>query len=166
MFNETLTYISTITQMLVAIFVAYTAWVFNRVSIRNATRQQHASMLREIDQLIINCPELYGIYDNHELSKEKNICPQDVVKREAFIFLMFNTYEIIYDYYTTIIIKNKVDKSYWNAWDISISNFFFDSTEARELFIRYKSQYSNNFSNYIMKIIQNIPNAACKEISV
>lgn len=154
--NETIMLVSTVVQLIISIILAYTAWVFNRVSIRKATRQEHASMLREIDQIVLNNPELYEIYDSHELAKHKSTSPKDIVKREAFILLMLNTYEVIFDYYTNIIVKNKDDKSYWSAWQISISEFFSESSEARELFMKYKGQYSSNFSNFAAKTIQNI----------
>jgi hypothetical protein len=141
--------------LMVSLSVAIYAWKFNELSMRRASREWHAKTLLDIDGVLIDSPELWSIYDDHELAKNKDTSPVAVAKREAYIYQHFNFFEVVRDYYMNIIKRDRLDEEYWHSWDCYIRQFFRSSSEARTVFKAPWTQeiYSESFVEYVNRLI-------------
>ena len=139
----------------VSLYVAYRAWRFNELSKRRASRESHAKMVFDIGRMLVDSPELWSIYDTHALAKDRDESPLAAAKREAFIHQHFNVFEMVRDYYTNVIHRDRVDDEYWQSWDLYIREFFTTSSDARMLFKEPETQeiYSKTFVAYVNQII-------------
>jgi hypothetical protein len=141
-------------------YVAYRSSKFNGIALRRASRETHIKMLFDIRKMLVDSPELWSIYDAHPLSSEKDMSALGVAKREAFIYQHLNVFELVYDYYEKLLPKrDKMDLEYWRAWNSSIQQLFYGSSEARRLFnaARSKDIYSQDFTSYIEQHIKSAP---------
>jgi hypothetical protein len=147
-------------------YVAYRTSKFNDIALRRASRETHIKMLFDIRKMLVDFPELWAIYDAHPVSSERDMSALGVAKREAFIYQHLNAFELVYDYYEKLLPKrDKVDREYWRAWNSSIQQLFYGSSEARRLFNAARSQniYSQDFTSHIE---QHIKRALVEEKSI
>jgi len=115
--------------------------------LRTASRGEHFRLLLELDRNLIDNPELWGIYDSHPLSQIKASDPLVQSKRNAFIYLHFNLFEMVHDFYHHVISRmDKIDIMYWHEWYRYIYQFFRESSKARIIF---KSSIAGR---YILKV--------------
>lgn len=142
--------------IVVSLYVAYRAWHFNEITTRRLGREAHVRFVIEIDKALIDALQLWAVFDDHPLAKSKDNSPEAVGKREAFIYLHYNMFEIVRDYYTNIIRRKKEDNDYWISWENYMQQFFIKSQLARTLFKEQRTQniYNKNFAQYVCRIIE------------
>jgi hypothetical protein len=118
--------------------------------------------LFDIDRQLIARPQLWAIYDAHEMATERSEVPRARARREAFLYLHMNLFETVYVDYNKVLRPSRSDKEFWNSWDAWILQFFKGSSEARALFIRPIAQtiFSAPFAAYINEILEKIAGEA------
>ena len=149
--------------LIISLYVAYRAWKFNELSTRRASRQAHVQMLFEIDKLLIQYPELWGIYDTNPLGEKRDSSPLAVARREAFLYQHFNIFYVVHDYYMNIITRDKADDDNWKSWETYLKQLFIQSTEARRLFKESRSQeiYTRQFRDVVNGILAEVERSEC-----
>lgn len=161
--------IVSIISVFVSLYVGYRITRFNDASLKRSSRMDFTEILVELDQKLVDYPMLWTIYDSHPLSRiktrERN-SPLLKARREALIYLHFNLFDIVYDFYFNVIKKkrwiligeNKIDVKHWKSWDKYIKQFFKESSEARSIFKEKRTQeiYLDEFVAYINGIINKI----------
>lgn len=122
--------------------------------------QDHTRLMVNIDSNLVDDPNLWAIYDSHPLSKLKKQDPLMDAKREAFIYLHFNLFETVHNFYMDTVRMNRIDTIHWQAWDKYIYRFLEHSSEARKIFKeqRTKEIYSEPFVSFIISRIEQIEN--------
>jgi hypothetical protein len=152
---------------LIALFVSFLValrnWRYSAISVRYSSRNQYMNALFDIDRQLIARPELWAIYDTHEMFASRSNTPRVKARREAFLYLHMNLFETVYvDYNKILRRKKRHDKEFWDSWDTWIYQFFKGSSEARALFIRPIAQtiFSAPFVAYIKKILEKIAGEA------
>ena len=143
--------------LLVSLFVALRNWRYSAVSVRYVSRNQYMNALFDIDRQLIALPELWAIYDSHEMAATRSNDAASKARRDAFLYLHLNLFETVYVYYNKILRPTPHDKEFWQSWDTWIYQFFKGSSEARALFTRPTAQiFSAAFVVYINCILQKI----------
>lgn len=139
----------------VAVVAAAFTITNNRKVIRNTSRQEHVRLFIEVDKQMLNDPELWAIYDGHEICKTFTDNVIKKAKRKTFIFLILNCHDCIFDFYNNTIWKSKTDKLYWEHWDRLLKQFFFSSTEVREVatYAIKTKIYHEKFVQYMQSIL-------------
>lgn len=115
-------------------------------------------MLFDVGQLLVTTPHLWTIYDSHGLASQRHTSPTAVATREAFFYQHLNIFDLVWDYYTRLIERDKGDQDYWDAWFRYMRQFFRDSSEARRLFSepRTREVYSEEFVSFIDGVIKSV----------
>jgi hypothetical protein len=153
--NDLPAIILSIMSLAVSLLVAQRVWNFNELSTRRASRETHARMLFDIGKALVDWPELWTIYDTHPLAATRDMSPSAVAKREAFVYQHLNVFEMVRDYYITIIRRDRVDEEYWQSWHVYMRQFFTSSSDARRLFAEQRTQdvFSKSFVEYANGLI-------------
>lgn len=154
--KDVLPVIISILSLGVALFVAQRAWKFNDLSTRRASRETHAKMLFDLGKVLLDSPQLWGIYDTHALAVDRDNAPVAAAKRETFIYQHFNVFEMVRDYYTNVIRRDRVDEEYWQSWHCYMKQFFRSSGDARRLFLEPRTQeiYSRGYVEFTNQLIR------------
>src|SRR6218665_28660 len=130
---------------------------FNRKILRETIRTNYTTALFEIDKKLIECPELWAIYDQNVSGIQKVDTPSEKGKSIALLYLHFNLFESVYTTYNNVLRKlNKADREFWETWRNYIQEFIEGSSEARELFYNPSFQlvYRESYKNFIKSIIE------------
>jgi hypothetical protein len=176
--------IISVVSLIVSLYVGIKITRFNEASIRRASRLDYTRLLVDLDRILIDEPKLWAMFDSHPLSKKKTSDPEEKARRDAFIYLHFNIFDIVHDFYMHIIGKKRridvvnalykcifgkervdqceIDADYWKSWDRYIRQVLEGSSEARAIFKDPKTReaYSNEFADYVSKIINEIESRA------
>lgn len=151
--------IISVVSFLVSLTGLYVTYRFNRITIRNTTILEHNKLLLEIDKMLIADPELWGIYDDHPLSKVVEDEPMIQGKREAFIYYYINLFEVVFEFYNRQIVQNKNDKKQWQAWVQYVEHFLKGCSQARTTIKKSYHLYDEDqvafYKNIIKKIESN-----------
>lgn len=144
----------------VSIYVERRAARLNDTAFRRTAEHDHIAALLELDRVLISNPELWAIYDDHPLARQRRARSGGLAaaRREAFIFSHLNIFELVHDFYHGSIRQGKCDKRYWDAWDRYMCQFFRTSSEARAIFAQRRAQeiYADTFATYARDIIRRI----------
>lgn len=146
-----------IISFILSLVTVYITYRFNKITIRNTAKLEHNKLLLEIDKILIDDPELWGIYDNHPLSKKEDQSDLKLqAKQEAFIYYYLNLFDVIYEFYSRQIVKNKNDKKLWKAWVQFIEHFLSGCSQARETVKKSYHLYDDDQSEFFRGIIEKI----------
>ncbi len=117
-------------------------------------------MLIHLDGELVHSPELWGIYDSHPLAKKKSQDRVQAAKREAFIYLHFNFFDMVYSFYVNTLHPNKIDKEKCDALQNYIRQFLSHSSQARAIFREPRTQeiYPKRFVSFMNDLIADIDN--------
>jgi hypothetical protein len=126
---------------------------FNKVALRNSTKQEHARTLFDINKLLISDPELWAIYDKHEITQVIVKDIRNKSKRQALIYLYINFFDTVFNFYNKQIKKDPNDQREWEAWVKFMDHFFKDSIEARQTFQSAYTWYPKDFAKFINQLI-------------
>jgi hypothetical protein len=143
----------------VSVYVERRAARLNDSAFRRTAEHDHIAALLELDRVLISNPELWAIYDDHPLARQRRARGGGLAaaRREAFIFSHLNILSWCTTS-TTARYARKCDKRYWEAWDRYICQFFRTSSEARAIFAQRRAQeiYADTFATYARDIIRRI----------
>ena len=144
--------------LLVSLLVAIRNWGYSAVSVRYVSRNQYMNALFDIDRQLITLPELWAIYDSHEMATSRSSDAAAKGRREAFLYLHLNLFETVYVDYNKILRPTRHDREFWQSWDAWMNQFFKGSSEARALFTKPMAQtvFSEAFVAYINSILRTI----------
>jgi hypothetical protein len=144
--------------LLVSFVVAMRNWRYSKIIVRYSSRNQYMNALFDIDRQLIARPELWAIYDTHEMFANRSDAPRVKARREAFLYLHMNLFETVYVDHNKILRPSRPDKEFWKSWDAWIYQFFKGSSEARALITKPLAQaiFSAAFSAYINGILEKI----------
>jgi hypothetical protein len=154
-----------IISLFVSLVVAYRNWQYSDIGVRYTSRNQYMNALFDIDRQLIARPELWAIYDYHEMAAQRSSDPEARARREAFLYLHFNLFETVYIDYNKVLPRTSYESEFWRSWDAWIRQFFRGSSEARALFTREvaKDIFAGGFVGYVNKILEEV---AREEIAV
>lgn len=149
--------IISIVSFIVSVATGYITYRFNKITIRNTAILEHNKLLLEIDKILIDEPELWGIYDEHPLSKEENKeSPFLQAKQEAFIYYYLNLFDVIFEFYHRQIVQNSNDKKQWMAWTQFIEHFLKGCSQARNTIKKSYHLYDIDQGVFYKKMIEKI----------
>jgi hypothetical protein len=154
--TTSITLFISILSLFISGMVAFVTYRYNKVSLRNEARLEHNKLLLEIDQMYIEDPDLWSIYDDHPIGDyiEKN--PLRKGKKEALVYYYINFFDIIYDFYHKQIYKTKNDIKDWDSWEQFIKHFFTSCSLARNLFKDSAEWYDKDYAQFILKVLGEI----------
>lgn len=106
------------------------------------------NMQLDIDKMLVDSPELWAIFDSHKNIEDAS--PHGQAKREAFIYLHLDMFELVYDYYKNFRLCSRW-KNHWVTWERYIEEFLRSSSQARGIFAneRIDRLYMPDFVCYI-----------------
>lgn len=144
--------------LLISLLMARRNWWYSDVGVRYVSRNQYMNALFDIDRQLIDRPELWAIYDNHEMALSRSNEAGAKARRDAFLYLHFNLFETVYVDYNKILQPTQHDNEFWKSWEAWMYQFFEGSSEARALFTRPMAQtiFSKAFVDYINSLLQKI----------
>lgn len=143
-----------IVSLCVSLVTAYFTFVSQRKSLCHAAQQDHLKFLQEIDRILVDRPDLWSIYDS-PLGTPPD--PKPLGRQEAFIYLHFNLFTLIHDFYDSSKLS-RADRPHRHAWYNYIEQFFAESSMARSLFKDQKTQalYPAKFASWCLNIIERV----------
>jgi hypothetical protein len=138
----------------IAVAVAVRNWRFSTTNVWYTARNQYMKALADLDGRLIDRPELWAVYDSHELSAERSMAPIEVARRTAFIYQHLSLFETVFSDFHRLLIDP--DKAVWAAWDRWIRRFFEDSSEGRSVVMREirNRTLSDEFTEYLRGILE------------
>lgn len=141
---------------LISVFALCVLVLNLRFNAASATRNQHKNVLFDIDRQLISRPELWAIYDDHEMVSCGPSNCESKARREAFLHLYFNLFEMVYNDFHRQLGWRTHSEELWRSWDAWIREFFKRSTEARDRFGKAAAAkiYSEAFTQYARKAIE------------
>lgn len=146
-----------IVSFVVSVITLYINYRYNRITIRNTAILEHNKLLLEIDKMLIDDPELWGVYDDHPLSKTENNNDAFLKgRREAFIYYYLNLFDVIFEFYHRQIIQNNNDKKQWQAWIQFIEHFLKGCSQARETIKKSYHLYDVDQGEFYRNLIDKI----------
>src|SRR3712207_2200100 len=98
-----------IISLLISLVVALRNWRYSDISVRYTSRNQYMNALFDIDRQLIARPELWAIYDGHEMAEQRSNDPEAKARREAFLYLHFNLFETVYIDYNKVLRPTRYD---------------------------------------------------------
>jgi hypothetical protein len=141
--------------LFVSLVVAWRNWRYSETGVRYVAWNQYMNALFDLDRQLITRPELWAIFDNHELATKRAEDAESRGRREAFIYYHLNLFETVFNNYNNMLSRTRIDEQYWQSWDAWIRYFLVESREARELFTKPLPQriFFRGFVDYANGII-------------
>lgn len=116
--------------------------------------------------MLMEDPELWGIYDNHPLAKVENLDDTFLkARREAFIYYYLNLFDVIYEFYHRQIVQNKNDKKQWQAWIQFMEHFLKGCSQARKTIEKSYHLYDVDQGEFYKEIIAKIESEGTEEVA-
>ncbi len=117
---------------------------------------EHNKLMLEIDQMYIDDPDLWSIYDDHPIGKHVETTPLKRGKKEALVYYYLNYFDIIFDFYHKQIVMNVNDRKDWESWRAFMMHFFASCSLARNLFKESTEWYDEKYAKFLSDVIQEV----------
>ena len=155
---QLITFALSVLAMIISLRISYRNWRYTETVMRYSIRNQYTNALFDIDRRLLDNPKLWAIYDNHPLAQQRSSDPEEVARREAFIYYHLNLFECVFQDYTGIPNPKEAEKQYWAAVMEWITVFLVNSSEAREILRSGETRriYSKQFTKRLDEILGNI----------
>lgn len=145
--------------LIISLYYAKKSRELNITLLKRNAEHDHTNAILEIDKMLVQYPELWAVYDEHEMSKNDSI-NKDSIKRgrlEAFVYAHLNIFELVFEFYHSDVAKMSYrDMKYWEAWEKYIKGFITDSSIARQIINspEAKNIYPEPFMSYMESSMQ------------
>jgi len=140
--------------------IARDATGFNDLLLRRTARHDHTNLMIQIDKALIDEPQLWAIYDDYAAVADATSSDAlDWLRREAFIYLHFNFYDIVFDFYQALgPRKDKTDIAYEKAWRRYAKDLLRGSARAREMCRdpHFDELYDTRFVSYLHDLAKEV----------
>ena len=73
--------------LFVSAFAAYRTYALSHHQLRLGSRHEFQKLLLELNKELVRDPELWGVYDSHEMARVKQDNPTHRAKLEAFSYM-------------------------------------------------------------------------------
>ncbi len=130
---EILTTIISFSALAVSLLAAYKAYGLGEYQMRLNTRIEFQTWLIEIDKFLVEKPELWAIYDSHEMSRHRSESLEERAKLEAFGFMTLNIFEGVFAFYGDSPRLTSFEKDSFRAWKAYLRDTLQDSSLLRSL---------------------------------
>jgi hypothetical protein len=114
---ETLSLCISIISLLVAIFAARYSYQLGARQVHLAARHDFLKQLLEVDKELIRDPSLWALYDNHPMAKLRTGDPAHEGRLEAFAYLKFNIYNMVFVYAREMSASSLADRELFECYD-------------------------------------------------